>query len=369
MRRLARRCESISTITDACLAFCRTTSSRHIIAASESAVLLLHKVKQIFFQSHFVECEKNTYRVAQYMAASEQMPQRCFERFECQRCVWYLFALSDADTIIEQIEKSEPDNKYSEFEIKLDTDQWSSVSQRFDTLLQLTRQVRKIYDGVDEAANALVSVRLFWRQPVCTSMAVNPASHRCKVCVHDYSRDAAVWRPLADPNTLQFACATAGNIVDNARQTQEHLSRLAHYHDGDGTFYPTTAIVKPADAPGQSLLKQAIRVARGEPATGSGNGVALRPPFQTFTTERYPLVSPAVVPNNGVAAWPDRRLRQDNARRFDCAEDEFDIDLRQMGNWYEQHFSGQPSRQDYFIDVARAKGVSKFDIVDALYNH
>lgn len=300
------------------------------------------------------------------------MSTETFQRFQCQKCVWYLTLLDNADSSVDQIIKTELPNaeRYKEFELKVDTEQWSHNSEKINSLQQMLREARRIYDSIetDKEGKTLISFRLFFNTPYCKTMAINPARHRCKVCTHNFVPiDNAVWQPLPDVNKLIFACATPSQIIENARQAQNHLSRLAHYQGGDGTFFAATSIIKPLDAPNQSLLKQAIRVGRGEKADGSDSPspAVLRPQNQIFTTNRYALVPRGAVPKTNDTVVIDKRLRQDNARPYNCSEDEYDVDLRQMGDWYEQHFSGRLSREDYFLATAQMKGVSKFDIVAA----
>jgi hypothetical protein len=289
--------------------------------------------------------------------------------------VWYLTKLINLDEMLGAMTKHNHAQRrtqrhFTAYEIKVDTTEWSSASERFDNYDEMIQELQRLREGApkDSHDTALISVRLFYTltEPPCRTMVINPACHRCKVCEHDFKATSPCeWRPLENPQSLRFAATTTGQSIENANQLQGHITKLAQQYDGDGTFYAQMSVQRPNELPGQSLLKQAIRVARGENADGTGvtPNAVLHPPFKTFTTERYALVPPGVVPG-----WKsgDPRLRQQAARPLNCLENEFDVDMRQNGNWYEQHFSGRLSREQYFIDTAEQKGVSKRTIVDAL---
>lgn len=289
------------------------------------------------------------------------------QRYECEKAIWYLIPITEIGTIVEKLSNDIKQNSFKQYELKLDTPEWSHVSPKYVSFNQTISALKNIANASLENKDAIVSLRLFFTDASCRwMMATNPARHRCKVCVQNYvPLDATAWKPLPDTKKMQFSCSTMGDIIENARQTQEHLSRVAQHQDGDGTFYAQTSIIKPRDPPGQSLLQQALRVARGEKADGSDtpSDDILHPPNKVFTNNRYALIPHGAMPNE---KQPDKRLRQDNARRYGCPEDEYDIERRQLGNWYEQHFSGNLSREDYFIATAQEKGISKFDIVEKL---
>jgi hypothetical protein len=311
------------------------------------------------------------------MNDNNQPAESSWQRFECARCVWYLVYLADADALLDQIGKESALQRgarrpFTAFEIKIDTQEWHSVSEHFGTFAQMAEQLAALYDATpsDDGEKILISVRLYYTltEPPCRTMVLNLACHRCKVCDHNFKDTSPCdWLPLENPQSLHFACTTTGQSIENARQLQDHIAKLSQQHEGDGTFYAQMSVQRPNELPGQSLLKQAIRVARGQNATGEGvaSSAVLHPPFQTFTTDRYALVPPGVVPG-----WKsgDPRFRQQAARPLNCLENEFDVDMRQNGSWYEQHFSGKASREQYFLGAAEVKGVTKRNIVDALHS-
>src|SRR6056297_2836443 len=120
--------------------------------------------------------------------------KQLYESAQCERCIWYLFALSDSQDVMYALADmhSQANETFSNCAIKVDTDQWSQTSDRFNKLSNALTAVANHSEAVDvvEQKRTLISLRLFYRNAVsrqkCRSMAVNPARHRCKICVDNY---------------------------------------------------------------------------------------------------------------------------------------------------------------------------------------
>ncbi len=296
------------------------------------------------------------------------------EQFECPRAIWLISELVDAQDMFLQAAKL-PD-EFVGYEMKLDDQDWSVVSKRYGTLQETAAEAGQILNyPVKNSGDSLLSLRMYFSlsKPRCRTNALNLARHDCKVCNHEFKERVAEPCAYVDPNSVQFACYTNAQIAQNVRQTQDHFSRLAQYREGDKVFYPVTAIQKIPDQPGQSLLKQALRVAKGQNPTQEPNLDVLRPKFQVFNADHYALIPPNARadrrPEKYRFPWNRENnrlnLRQNNARPLDCIEDQYDVEARQNGSFLEMHFSGEPTREQYFLDVAAEKGVSKFQIVAA----
>lgn len=312
-----------------------------------------------------------------------------FEQARCVRCVWYLLMLDDAEKFLQHLRQQRQQRRvnserdYREFELKIDTDKWSSVSRRYETLDEILTVMHHLYDAVDAAnrKSTLISVRMFFvpSATVCKTMAVNTARHRCKACVDNYKDYRTCDRSTLKPyDSLQFGCTSNAQMRANSLQTQTHMSNLAFQREGDGTFYPQSAVIKDQDPPGQSLLKQAIRVGRGEAPDYVPDRRITHPQFETFSADERPaLVPDAAAPvaqqihkrQRRIGAFSNNVLLAQTHHAKGCREDQFDIEQRQQGNWYEQHFSGKMTRENYYIEVAKQNGVSKFEIVDALVDN
>ena len=295
------------------------------------------------------------------------------ERFECPRAVWYITKLVDAQQLFNVA--SQENGNFVGVELKLDEKNWSVASKRYNSLIDAAADAGSILNSPERnSGESLLSLRMFYSlsKPKCRTNALNLARHECKACNFSFKERCAQPCAYVDPNDVQFSCYTNAQIAQNAKQTQDHFSRLAHYRQGDGTFIPVTAIQKIPDAPGQSLLKQALRVENGQPPTQLPNLDVLRPRFTVFNDRHYALIPPNAradrVPEKHRWPWGRQNnrlnLRQDNERPHDCIEDQFDVDIRQNGSWIDQHFSGQATREQFFLDIAVEKGVSKFDIVN-----
>ena len=299
------------------------------------------------------------------------------ERNECPRAVWYISKLEDANDLFINAAAETRKEQFVGFELKLDDSDWSVASKRFGTLQEAAQEAGSILNYSEKnTESTLLSLRMFFSlsKPRCRTNALNVARHECKVCSHDFKDRCAEPCSYIDPNNLQFSCYTNAEIAHNARQTQDHFSRLAQYHQGDGTFFPVTAIQKIPDPAGQSLLKQALRVAKGLSPTEIPKEELMKSRFTVFNEQHYALIPPNARADRQPEPyrWPWGRqnnrlnLRQRNARPFDCVEDEIDIEARQEGSFFDVHFSGNPTREEYFLDIAAQKGINKFQVVAAL---
>ena len=294
------------------------------------------------------------------------------ERQECVRGVWYISKLEHADQLF--YAAAQESKTFVGYELKLDGVGFSVVSKRHGTLQEAFREASDILNFNDESA--LLSLRMFFSlaKPQCRTRALNVARHDCKICNHSYSKRCLDRCEYIDPETVQFSCYTNSQIAHNARQSQDHFSRLAQYREGDGTIYAATAIQKIPDPAGQSLLKQAMRVERGLNPNQIPKEERFRQSFKVFSTDRYALIPPNAradrQPENYRWPWGQKNnrlnLRQADARPFDCVEDQSDIDARQDAGFINAHFSGKPTKEEYFSAIAAQNGVDKFSIVAAL---
>lgn len=292
------------------------------------------------------------------------------EREECERAVWYISTLENADRLF--CEAAHETQSFTGFELKLDGCDFSVVSKRYATLKEAVQEARNILNHDDKTC--LLSLRMFFslanRQ--CNARALNSARHECKVCKHDFLKRSLDRCSYVEPTSIMFSCYSNAQIAQNARTSQDHFSRIAQYRQGDGTIYAATAIQKMPDPAGQSLLKQAMRVEKGlDPNTVPNN---FHQRFTVYNEERYALIPPNARADRQPEAyrWPWGRqnnrlnLRQANARPFDCVEDEFDIDLRQNAGFEDVHYSGKQTKEEFFSAIAARNGVDKFSIVAAL---
>lgn len=287
------------------------------------------------------------------------------EHRQCPAAQWYLFRLSDFDKLVSKLETTSHDlSLFSNFDLKIDTAEWSSVSPRYATISEAIDSIDEISTAADASKvnEAMISLRLYYRPSVitCNSSVLNRAKHSCKVCKHDFLENSQ--QPeLCEPRCY---CPQESNldIKNNAKQTIQYFSELAMYSEGDGKAFAQHTIVKPADEPGKSLLKEAIaseRDAYRDPAE-------TRVPFQTFTVDR-----PALVPRAAAPTTRGRRfivhgasVGQYGFAPRDCLEDAYDIEHRQQGGFYNRHYPTERlSRQDYFENISLQKGVEKQTIV------
>lgn len=321
------------------------------------------------------------------MSATKQVGSvsETVEEHECPKCVRLLTYAVEIDRLLERFRRdAQLYREFKEFQVHVDTDNTHSESVRYesaeDFIGQLERlaaaqqETTRLYSAVEEAQrpSAIISVRLYRSRSdaQCRMSFLNTASHRCDVCCAEYRRPTACSRLFVQPfSSLRFGRTSNLQMRANSQALQTHMSKLGAMSDGDGTFYPVSSVVKERDEPGQSLLKQAIRVARGEPADGSREQQT-QVPFQTFTTDRPALVPRGAAPRNAsskrlVVNGVD--LAQHAYRPLQCRQDEFDIEARQNGSWYDQHFpDGKPTREVYNLAVAETRGTYKPEIVQTL---